>query len=456
MILSDTRLFGTNGIRGIYGTDLNMQLVIDIAYSLATYFEKGPILLGHDGRETNEIISSAVNAALNSVGLDVISVGMVPTPCLQYCTKKMLCSGGLMITASHNPPEYNGIKPISPDGVEIPREDEIRVQEIFNSKNFRVGSHYGETIEETIIPKYVTDVLDLVDAEKIKRRKLKIVMDFGNGVQACVAPYVAKNLGACVIPMNGVIDGSFPARGSEPTRDKLGGMARMVKATGADFGVAFDGDGDRSIFCDELGNIHWGDKTGTLLIRHLLSYKHRKSNVVCPINTSLVLEKICNEFGSNVIYTKVGSVEVSREMLKTKTLLGLEENGGFMYGFLNHVRDGCMTTALMMEMMSSCKESLSELMFSLPTTYQYKSKLKYANKESIQLIVNNITSHGSPKKIENLDGAKIWIDDETWIMIRASGTEPLLRIYGESTDKSLLDSKINEYTKVINDNFKVE
>jgi phosphomannomutase/phosphoglucomutase len=143
-------------------------------------------------------------------------------------------------------------------------------------------------------------------------------------------------------------------------------------------------------------------------------------------------------------------------MLKTNTLLGLEENGGFMYGFLNHVRDGCMATVLMMEMMSSCKESLSELIASLPITYQYKSKLKYANRESIQLLVKNITSHGSPKKIENLDGAKIWIDDETWIMVRASGTEPLLRIYGESTDKSLLNSKINEYTKVINDNFKVE
>jgi len=454
-MLSDTRLFGTNGIRGIYGTDLNMELIIDIAHSLATYFEKGPILLGHDGRETNEIISSVVNATLNSVGLDVISAGMVPTPCLQYCTKKMLCNGGLMITASHNPPEYNGIKPISPDGIEIPREDEIRVEEIYNSKNFREGSYFGETTEETIIPSYIADVLNLVGVEKIKSRNLKIVMDFGNGAQARVAPYVAKKLGAHIIPMNGLIDGSFPARGSEPTIDKLGSMASMVKAMGADFGVAFDGDGDRSIFCDELGNIHWGDKTGTLLIRHLLSYKHRKSNVVCPINTSLVLEKICNELGSRVIYTKVGSVEVSREMLKRNTLLGLEENGGFMYGFLNQVRDGCMATTLMMEMMSTYKESLSELMFSLPTTFQYKSKLRYANKKSIQLIVDKITSHGSPKKVENLDGAKIWIDDETWIMVRASGTEPLLRIYGESTDRNLLNSKINEYTRVINDIFKV-
>ena len=452
----NTRLFGTNGIRGVYGTDLNLELVIDIAHSLAAYFEKGPILVGYDGRRTNKIISNAVSATLNSIGLDVLSVGMIPTPCLQYCTKKMRCSGGIMITASHNPPEYNGIKPIAPDGVEISRQDEVRVQEIYNNRNFRKGLHNGETIEETIIPRYITDVLNLVDIERIRGRNLKIVMDFGNGVQARVAPYIAKKLGACVIPMNGIIDGSFPARGSEPTIENLGAMANVVKAEGADFGVAFDGDGDRSIFCDELGNIHWGDKTGTLLIRHLISYKHRNSNVVCPINTSLILEKVCHKLGVEVIYTKVGSVEVSREMIKTNTSLGLEENGGFMYGFLNQVRDGAMTTALMMEMMSSYQDTLSEHMSTLPVTYQYKSKLRYANNKSIQIIIDNLSSHGSPKKVENLDGAKIWIDEETWIMVRASGTEPLIRIYGESTDRGLLNSKINEYIKVVNDEFQVK
>ena len=452
----NTRLFGTNGIRGVYGTDLNLELVVDIAHSLAAYFVKGPILVGYDGRRTNKIISNAVSATLNSIGLDVLSVGMIPTPCLQYCTKKMRCSGGIMITASHNPPEYNGIKPIAPDGVEISRQDEVRVQEIYNNRNFRMGLHNGETIEETIIPRYITDVLNLVDIERIRGRNLKIVMDFGNGVQARVAPYIAKKLGACVIPMNGIIDGSFPARGSEPTIENLGAMANVVKAEGADFGVAFDGDGDRSIFCDELGNIHWGDKTGTLLIRHLISYEHRNSNVVCPINTSLILEKVCHELGVEVIYTKVGSVEVSREMIKTNTSLGLEENGGFMYGFLNQVRDGAMTTALMMEMMSSYQDTLSEHMSTLPVTYQYKSKLRYANNKSIQIIIDNISSHGSPKKVENLDGAKIWIDEETWIMVRASGTEPLIRIYGESTDRGLLNSKINEYLKVVNDEFQVK
>ena len=170
----------------------------------------------------------------------------------------------------------------------------------------------------------------------------------------------------------------------------------------------------------------------------------------------MILEKVCHELGVEVIYTKVGSVEVSREMIKTNTSLGLEENGGFMYGFLNQVRDGAMTTALMMEMMSSYQDTLSEHMSTLPVTYQYKSKLRYANNKSIQIIIDNISSHGSPKKVENLDGAKIWIDEETWIMVRASGTEPLIRIYGESTDRGLLNSKINEYIKVVNDEFQVK
>jgi phosphomannomutase/phosphoglucomutase len=227
-------------------------------------------------------------------------------------------------------------------------------------------------------------------------------------------------------------------------------LADAVRATNADFGVAYDGDGDRSIFCDDKGVIQWGDRTGSLLVKHLLAGKHRGSEVVCPINTSMMLSTVTKNAGSNVVHTKVGSVEVSREMVRRNCRLGLEENGGFMYGALNEVRDGAMATVLVLDMLAAAGgEQLSQLVTLLPKTFQKKIKFPCSSRDAIEKAVKACMEHGSPNKIEVLDGVKIWIDEETWIMVRPSGTEPLIRMYAESADKSLLESKVEEYCRII-------
>jgi phosphomannomutase/phosphoglucomutase len=274
-------------------------------------------------------------------------------------------------------------------------------------------------------------------------------MDTGNGAQAVVAPVIAKKLGCKVIVINGDIDGDFPGRGSEPTPDNLRVLAETVRNGRADFGVAFDGDGDRSIFCDDKGSSYWGDKTGSLLAKNLLAQRHRGAEIVCPVNTSMVLSKVAEESGLKVVHTKVGSVEVSREMVRRKAPMGLEENGGFMYGPINEVRDGAMTTALVLDMLAATGESFSRLVDKLPRTFQAKTKFSCSSREVVEKVVKACIEHGSPKRIETMDGAKIWIDDETWLMVRPSGTEPLIRMYAESTDKALLDSKVDEYSRIV-------
>ena len=451
------RLFGTNGVRGIYGRELTLPLVIDLTYSLATYFKTGPIVVGFDGRNSSPLLSNIVSAVLNSGGLDVVMAGQIPTPCLQFAAKTKKCRGGIMITASHNPPEYNGIKPCADDGVEISREDEIRVEEIFYNRQFSKIDQTNKTFaDQNIVNEYMDNVLSLIDVEKIRSRSFKVVMDLGNGVQSLVAPYLLKQLGCQVFTLNSNIDGDFPGRGPEPTVDNLTILSNMVKDLNADFGVAYDGDGDRSIFCDEKGIIHPGDKTAAVLIKYLISGKDRGAEIVCPINTTLNVQLVADEGNSNVIYTKVGSVEVSRAMIKRNSLIGLEENGGFMYGKLNQVRDGAMTTALVLDMLTNftftdktTKNSFSDIISSLKKIAQFKTKFKCPSREIAKKIVTKCSEHGSPKKIENLDGTKIWIDDESWIMIRPSGTEPLIRMYGESISKTLLDSKVREYTRII-------
>jgi phosphomannomutase/phosphoglucomutase len=446
------KLFGTNGVRGIFGQDLNLEFIMRVSRSLASFFAQGPIMIGFDGRLSSHIISRIVSATFNSFGSDTFIAGLLPTPCLQYAVKHLGYQGGIMITASHNPPEYNGIKAIANDGVEISREDESRVELNFNSGDFHPVRKIGsESNDERVISTYINSAIRVVDSEKITSRGFKIVMDIGNGTQALVAPILAEKLGCKVITVNGNIDGSFPGRGSEPTPTNLGTLSSLVRSTNADFGVAYDGDGDRSIFCDETGRIIWGDRLGASLIAYLLKNGYKGTDIICPVNTTMIVSIVAQNEGSKVIHTKVGSVEVSREMIKRNALLGLEENGGFMNARLNSVRDGALTTLLVLEMLSSSsgKKPLSRGIMDLPRSFQYRSKFHCESVELADRVIESCGSHGTNLKVEDIDGIKIWIDEETWVMVRASGTEPIIRMYAESADKDLLDSKVREYTNVI-------
>jgi phosphomannomutase/phosphoglucomutase len=468
--LTEKKLFGTNGIRGIFGKDLSIEFLIDITFSIGHFFGKGPIVLGFDGRSSSYAIQKIISAVLMSMGIDVYTMGMTPTPCLQFTVKNLRSSGGIMITASHNPKEYNGIKPVSSQGFELSRDEEIEIEAIYYQRKFmrEYSGFFGNLFKLDVLGQYIDKVLSFVDVDIIRRSNLKIIMDCGNGVQSLVAPLIGKKLGCQVLIMKGYVDPNFSARGSEPKMDNLSGLTEMVKNTNSDLGVAYDGDGDRSIFCDEKGIIHWGDKTGSILSYHLIRNKKMDTTIVCPVNSSLVISKIGELVRRNVYFTKVGSVEVTYGMKNTNSLIGFEENGGFFYGPLNLVRDGAITTALVLEMMSyhkqeklgqitNCddhlldkKSSLSDIFSMFDNTFQYKSSLNLSSNDDVQHILDVCAGHGSIYKIERIDGVKIWFDAESWIMFRASGTEPLIRIYAESNDRSLLDSKVKEYLNLIN------
>lgn len=442
------RLFGTNGIRGVFGKDLTLELALDVSYALATYYHDQPVLVGYDGRYSSPAISKVIRAGLNAMGIDVANAGLVPTPCLQYCVKTAGYNAGIMITASHNPPEYNGIKAMGADGVELSREEELEVEEIYFSKNFkRFDQEIGSNIDElTAIATYMEGVLSLVDIDLIKEKKFTVVLDLGNGAQAVVAPKLLEELGCKVITINSEINGSFPGRGSEPTPDNLQQLSATIKENSADLGIAYDGDGDRSIFCDENGIVYGGDKSGAILTEHVLS-RNNNAKVVTPINSSTLIDIIAKKYNSSVTRTKVGSVEVSREMLKSNALIGLEENGGFMYGKHIAVRDGAMTSALMLELIASKGKKLSEIINELPAFHQYKTKFKCTKEQSKQVVEHLINN--AKGKVETLDGVKIWINDSSWVMVRQSGTELVMRLYAESNDSKLLNEVVENYSKEI-------
>jgi phosphomannomutase/phosphoglucomutase len=437
------QFFGTNGIRGVFKEDFTLEFIHDMTLAIATYFKEGPILIGYDGRDSRPIIAKTICSALNSCGLDCNNTGLVPTPCLEFAVKELGYSGGIMITASHNPPQYNGIKPVARDGVEISRDDELIIEDIYLKKNWiKNPPRWGNTgTEEKAIEVYVQGISSQINSEKIKSRKFKVALDLGNGAQAITAPIFCENLNCDIFLINEKIDGSFPGRGSEPTPQNLQTLSKTVQENNADLGIAFDGDGDRSIFCDNEGTILTGDKSALVLTKHILS-KFPESLVVTCLNSGSTIENIANDSKSKVIRTKVGSVEVSRKMVPTNALIGFEENGGFMFGPHNQVRDGCMTLALMLDLLSSSDMALSKIVDDLPSSFTTKDKIKCSSEDAKKLI--DSLKEEFPNS-DTTDGIKITTNPQNWVMIRPSGTEPIIRIYGEAETQEKLDMLMSEY-----------
>jgi len=440
------KFFGTNGIRGVFSEDFTLEFVHDMTLAIGTYFERGPVLIGFDGRESSPIISKVVSSALNSIGIDCNVVGIVPTPCLQFAVKTLGYSGGIMITASHNPPQYNGIKPVAKDGVEISREDELVIEDIYLQKNWiKNTANWGTTgKEERAIETYLKGIASHVDSKLIESKNFKVVLDLGNGVQAVSAPDFCKMMQCEILLVNQNIDGNFPGRGSEPTPQNLSELSKTVTENNADFGIAFDGDGDRSIFCDNQGNILTGDKSALVLTQHILK-KNPNSLIVTCLNSGSNIEVLADKFNSKVIRTKIGSVEVSRKMVHTDALIGFEENGGFMYGKHNQVRDGCMTLALMLDLLATAN-SLSDEITILPPSFTTKDKVS-CSPENISKLISSLKEEFPSS--DTTDGIKITIDPKNWVMIRPSGTEPIVRVYAEAESQEKLDTLMSEYLKKV-------
>lgn len=455
MAATPRKYFGTNGIRGIPGKDLTLEFVAEMSQSIGTFFGNSkPVLVGNDFRNSSPSLAASVLSGLLSSGNNTNTAGPAPTPAHQFGVRTLGYGGGIIVTASHNPAQYNGIKLVGSDGVEVKREDEAAVELIYLEKRYNKPDwqSVGKSGKETrIVENYITGIMSQVNVSRISERKFTIVLDIGNGAQAVAAPYLCERLGCKVITINGQPDGNFPGRGPEPTPTVLKDMCEAVKSYHADFGVAYDGDGDRSLFCDENGEIYWGDRTGSMLADYLLS-KHPGGPVVTTVSTSSLVGVIAKNHNAKAIWTTVGSVDVSRAMIDNRAPLGLEENGGFFYGPHIPVRDGAMTTALVLETLAARKISFNQAISRLKQFYQKKSKFECPREKrpAVMKIVEE-KAQKSGARIDRTDGLKIFTDENSWILLRPSGTEPIIRIYAESDDQEKLDKMYNEYEQILKD-----
>lgn len=462
-----SKLFGTNGVRGISNVEMTPELAQRLGMACGTYLlglekkrnAKLSAIIGTDTRTSNSMIKCAFVSGILSTGCDIYDTGIVTSPGLQYATRAFGMDFGVIITASHNPPEFNGIKCIDADGTELAPEQEKAIEDIYFSEKFAkadwngIGAVYPKP---DAVQAYIDKVVSCVDAAAISKRRPKVVVDASNGAGSFTLPYILRKLGCDVISLNCQPDGMFPGHQSEPVEENVRDLMNAVKAAGADFGVVNDGDADRAVFIDENGRYVTQDKELTLFaklaVEEAAKKKRKNMYVASPVAISMSTEEAIKPYGAKMVYTVIGSPKVARKMIELGAVFGGEANGGLIFPEMQYCRDGGMAAAKMAEIISKTGRKLSEMVAELPQWQMVQAKTKCPNdiKEKVIKQYAEIAKSLKPESIDMQDGTKSYFKNG-WVLARPSGTEPIYRIYAESKDSKVAEKLLSDHLKIIND-----
>jgi len=425
------KLFGTSGIRGKIGSEITLDVAINVGMAIATYAGgKGSnIVLGYDSRTSNVMIENAVTAGILQCGCNVLKMGMAPTPLVGYATMKLNTDAGIMITASHNPPEYNGIKLWNPDGMAYRQDQERVIEEIIHEKIFKTVSweNIGK-IEEVkyVVSDYIKDLLDQADVKP----GIKVVVDCANGAASYLSPIILRMAGCSVIAINSQPDGFFPGRLPEPSEKNLQELMKVVKATKADIGIAHDGDADRMIAIDEKGRMADFDKLLAIVSREI------GGKVVTTVDASLCTDKCMDEVGGVVIRTKVGDVHVAESIEENNANFGGEPSGTWLHPNFCMCPDGILSALRVIELVQKYGP-LSKQLDEIPSYPTIRDKVRCEDhqkeqimekvEEKLHIVLDDVVD------VNRIDGVRISMVDGSWVLIRPSGTESFIRITLEAT-----------------------
>ncbi|MHA2178289.1 MAG: phosphoglucosamine mutase [Candidatus Thorarchaeota archaeon] len=435
------RLFGTTGVRKVYGSEFDLEMALNLGKALGTYVGKGTVFIARDARTTGLMVAEALSAGIMSTGVNVVRGGIIPTPTLAFATMKHGFDAGLMVTAAHNPPEYTGVKFWSRTSMGFKPEEERKLEDIYESKKFKIATWDSlgeETVLESSIDEHIDAILDKCDADLIKSKKFRVIVDPGNGAACVLTPYLMQRLNCDVVTINGQLDGHFPSRPSEPEEESLGDLIVMVKETEADLGIAHDGDSDRVVFVTKKGEVVRGDRTIALLAREALE-DSKKKTIVTTVDSSLVLDETIEKSGGKTIRTPVGDIQVAIKVEESNAIIGGEACGVFIFPDTHLAPEPFLAACKVLELMAQSGKSFDELIADIPKYPLLKGKLKCPNekKQSVMEALATVLPEKMEdvKEILTVDGLGISLK-QGWVLVRPSGTEPVIRITCEGpTDK---------------------
>lgn len=429
-------IISVSGLRGIVGESLDPILAsryaLAFAESLDSVSRDGAVLIGRDGRETGSMFADAIAAALMSAGFNVLYADVCATPTVGVLVRALNCSGGIQISASHNPPEYNGMKLFGADGRVISANEGQAVIDLYEKKQFsfvpysKIGTR-ASVVDTTSV--HLKSVLATVDVESIKKRRLKVVLDSNRGAGSLLAKPLFEALDCQFEILGDSPDGQFE-HVPEPTAENLKGVAARAKDFGADVVFCQDPDADRLAIIDEEGNYIGEEYTLAITLRHALSQSEEKGNVVINCATSRMSVDISEEFGCKCIISAVGEANVTNEMIANDALYGGEGNGGPIDPRVGYVRDSFVAMAQTMDAMVKADMAISKLAAAIPSYEIVKDKIQL-DKEKVSAAFDVLEKHFSDAMPNRMDGLRLDFAD-SWLLIRASNTEPIVRVIAEA------------------------
>ncbi|MFB6096975.1 MAG: phosphoglucosamine mutase [Haloferacaceae archaeon] len=431
------QLFGSSGTRGVVGEQLTPTFVTRVAKAAGTVWDADRVAVGRDTRTSGGMFADAVAAGLASVGVDVDRLGVTPTPAItRYCEVESV--PGVMVTASHNPPEYNGLKLVDASGIELTVDHLERVEDRILTESFAEAAWdaVGEArTVESANREYVAEMLATVDRERIADADLTVALDPGHGAGALTSPGFFRELGCSVRTVNGQPDGHFPGRDPEPVPDNLADLGRLVRTTDADVGVAHDGDADRAIFFDETGAYVEGDASLAALAARELE---AGDTTVAAVNVSQRLVDVTNEAGADLELTPIGSTNIITRIQELRVggasvPVAGEGNGGVFFPEYRLVRDGAFTAAKFLELLAD--RPASEVVAPHAGYHNVRRDFAYESDAALDAMLDAAETYArdADAELTTIDGYRLDYGD-SWVLVRPSGTEPKVRIYAEARD----------------------
>lgn len=423
---------GISGVRGIVGESFSPQLVTSFAAAFGTYCGAGPILIGADSRPSREMVKHAVMAGLMSVGCQPVDLGIVPVPALMLHVRNARAFGGICISASHNPIEWNALKFVGPDGIVLRPAQSAELTDLYHQGVYpRVsGPEIAEArTDDTALKKHREALMGAVDVDLIRSRRFRVAVDCVNGAASLATPEFLRALGCEVLPLNVDTEQPFP-HNPEPLPENIGPLCELVRGSGADVGFAQDADADRLAVVDDHGTPLGEDCTVALAVRHVL--RRDRGPVVVNISTSRMVDDVAAQFGCPVIRSRVGEVNVVERMIECDSRIGGEGNGGVIMRQVNPCRDSFVGMALLLEALAMEEASISQMRSCVPAYAMVKEKIPCPARE-IAPALRRVAYEFRDARIDHTDGLKIvWSD--RWVQARGSNTEPIIRITAEAPE----------------------
>ncbi len=419
-----------SGVRGVIGESLTPTLLTRFAQAFGTYVGARTIVIGRDPRTSGEMVKQAVIAGLLSSGCRILDIGMCPVPTIQLLVRHHRAHGGIAITASHNPAEWNALKFIGRGGFFLNTGQARELLDIYHQGEYtRVGGAEMREVAELpgAIDLHIQTIMDVMGPLPPRRKKLRVVLDACNGAGSLVGPKLLAALGAEVFTINVTPNGLFP-RPAEPLAENLGDLCAAVKAKQADVGFAQDMDADRLAMVSEKG-VAIGEEY-TLLLATLSVLNKNPGPVVANLSTTSTLQEIVNRFGCQLFLSKIGEVNVTEEMQKQSAVIGGEGNGGVIYPRLNFARDSLVGMALILHLLAETGQTISELVSTLPRFVVIKEKLVCPS-DKIPAVLRVLRHEYAAYPMDLRDGVKVSLPDG-WFLVRGSNTEPIIRVIAES------------------------